>query len=618
MTAETILQHIPGEYSDLQIEASLIKVFLQQKDLLCDDPIPELSEILANAETEICAIADEKSSGDLSLELIENVFESLVDEKEKRESGVVFTPRYIVDYIVRNTLDGHFNENDHIIDPACGSGAFLVLAAEHISQTTRRTVGQTISQNIYGIDISEDHVRRSKELLMLLALSHGEDLSAVSFNIKAADSLKVDWNALFDVENFEFIIGNPPYVNTHDMTKETIAYLRGSFATTQKGIFNIFYAFIERSMKFLSDGGMFGFIVPNNYLTITAAEGLRKYLAENRYLSKIVDFGENMVFAPVRTYNSLLFLARNNHDLFEYATVGKTDDIKTSLETLLFLSMSAADLDSAGWNLLGAVERRNIKKIEQAGKPIKSYIRVGIATLKDEIYLLDGVDQASGMYYKLFDGERYLVEPEVTREIYKISNIKAESSLLDAKQHIIFPYIEVRQSSFPDTANSIYQIIPEDILSDRYPLCYQYLCRCRSILDKRDKGRGNPVTWYAYGRTQGLRNNRRKLLFPTFSLHPKFMLENSRTTLYCNGYAVLESDEYGLEILQKVLNSAVMDYYISKTSYSIEGNYKCYQKKYIQNFSIPSFNDSEIEYLSSTDDRTAIDDFLISKYRLDF
>ncbi|OUN05479.1 hypothetical protein B5G43_12935 [Flavonifractor sp. An92] len=616
MTAEIILKHIPSKYSNLQIEASLILAFLRQNQLDCINHSQFLDDILCHAESEVCEIITRVSAGNLSLKLLENVFEALVDDCEKRENGVVFTPCYIVEYILENTLNEQLAEDSVIIDPACGSGAFLVLAAEKLTLRLNKSVAETVSQNIFGIDLSEDNVRRTKELLTLLVLSYGESADSLCFNIKVADSLKENWFELFGKKTFHFVIGNPPYVNTHDMSKDTISYLKKNYRTTQKGTFNIFYAFIEQSMKFLSPNGMLGFIIPNNYLTITAAEDLRKYLVENKYLSKIIDFGENMIFAPVRTYNSLLFLKACGSENLMYATIKKSSDVKGALNNANFLCMAIDDLDSSGWKLLDENERANIKKIEQAGSPIKPYIRVGIATLRDNVYLVDGFDQEKGMYYKLFEGTRYLIEPEITRSIYKVSNIKAESSLADAKQAIIFPYTEIEQYSLVDTPNKNYQIIPEHIMAQRYPQCYQYLCRCRTILDTRDKGKGNAVAWYAYGRSQGLGNNSRKLLFPTFSLHPKFMLEESRQTLFCNGYAILESPQFDLEILQKILNSVVMDYYVSKTSYAIEGNYKCYQKKYIQRFSVPQFTDDELTYLKNEPNMSSINQFLIEKYGL--
>lgn len=617
MNAISLLKLIPKSYSDRQIEASLIKAFLLQKRLESVALNSILEESVCHSVPDLCEIILAESDGDLTLKQIENVFEALIDNQEKRENGIVFTPCYIVDYIIQNTIDSNLTGQSRIIDPACGSGSFLVLAAEQLSVRLNKPIRDIIAENIYGIDIEKDNVRRAKELLSLLVLSKGESVKQLMFNIVEADSLKSDWCELFGVDSFDYIIGNPPYVNTHDMSKETVAHLKANFQTTKKGVFNIFYAFIEQSMKYLSDTGELGFIIPNNYLTITAAEDIRKYLVEHAYLHKIIDFGENMVFYPVRTYNSLLFLNKSKNQTLLYATIEKTDRIKKALFSATMLSMPVADLDPAGWILLNENERRNIKIIEQVGKPIKPFIRVGIATLRDNTYLLDGFDEERGLFFKDYESTRYYIEPAITRGIYKVSNIKAESSILDAKQHIIFPYEEVKQVTLFDTSKS-YQIIPEETIAASYPLCYHYLSQVRSVLDSRDKGKGNNVAWYAYGRSQGLGNNKRKLLFPTFSLHPKFILEEDRETLFCNGYAILESEEYTLEFLQKILNSIIMDYYIAHTSYALEGNYKCYQKKYIQNFSIPHFTDEEKHYLSGETDTARIDQFLVSKYGLSF
>ncbi len=617
MNAVSLLKMIPHTYTDQQIEASLIKAFLQQKRLEGAALNALLEEAVEKAVPELCDIVLFESAGDLTLKQIENVFEALIDDQEKRENGIVFTPCYIVDYILQNTVDNNLTDQSRIIDPACGSGSFLVLAAEQLSIRLKKPIRSVVAENIFGIDIGKDNVRRAKELLSLLVLSKNEPLDQLEFHIAQADSLKSNWMELFHVDAFDYIIGNPPYVNTHDMAKETVAYLKANYQTTKKGVFNIFYAFIEQSMKYLSDNGELGFIIPNNYLTITAAEDIRKYLVENAYLHKIIDFGENMVFYPVRTYNSLLFLNKSRNQTLLYATIEKTERIKKALLSVTMLSMPIADLDPAGWILLNENERKNIKRIEQVGKSIKPYIRVGIATLKDNIYLLDGFDEECGLYFKDYKNTRYYIEPAITRGIYKISNIKAESTILDAKQHIIFPYEEIKQASLFDTAKR-YQIIPEEIIKESFPLCYQYLNQVRGVLDNRDKGKENSVAWYAYGRSQGLGNNKRKLLFPTFSLHPKFILEEDRETLFCNGYAILETEEYTLEFLQKILNSSIMDYYISHTSYALEGNYKCYQKKYIQNFSIPHFTDDEKDYLSEETDTAKINQFLVSKYGLSF
>ena len=126
-----------------------------------------------------------------------------------------------------------------------------------------------------------------------------------------------------------------------------------------------------------------------------------------------------------------------------------------------------------------------------------------------------------------------------------------------------------------------------------YPNTYAYLRAMKSELDSRDKGKPNAVAWYAYGRTQGLSKFGRKLLFPEFADTPKFLNVDDDDALFCNGYGVFENDYLDLDELLPILNSKIMKYYVSNTSYSIEGGYYCYQKKYIERFSLPWFTEEE-------------------------
>ena len=59
-----------------------------------------------------------------------------------------------------------------------------------------------------------------------------------------------------------------------------------------------------------------------------------------------------------------------------------------------------------------------------------------------------------------------------------------------------------------------------------------------------------------------------------------------------------------------------MDYYIKKTSVSIEGGYPCYQKNFIELLGIPEFTNEEVRYLDTEDDKNKINSFLINKYAI--
>ena len=78
----------------------------------------------------------------------------------------------------------------------------------------------------------------------------------------------------------------------------------------------------------------------------------------------------------------------------------------------------------------------------------------------------------------------------------------------------------------------------------------------------------------------------------------------------------LISQPNNLDVIQKILNSVVMEYYVDKTSVAIEGGYPCYQKNFIERFSIPSMTEDEIQQLRSLNTTRQINEFLIEKYHL--
>lgn len=543
----------------------------------------------------------------VDIELLIEFYEYLLDKDDKNENGIVFTPKYISDYIVKDSLKDikKWNKKIKIIDPACGCGIFLISAIEFLHSKFDVDIRKIVENNIYGIDIIEDNIRRCNFVMELYCIINNEDYKNLKCNLKCADSLKENWNELFSVDRFNYIIGNPPYVNAHDMKEDTIKFLKKSFKTTKGGMFNIFYAFIENGMKYIDNTGSLEFIIPNNFLTIKSAVNLRELLQNNRWIKKIIDFSDNMVFRPVRTYNCILKLDKTQRESFLYTVLKKCDDkeIEKNLKEIEFHEKNFTELESIGWKLVDKKILRDIYNIENQKTPIKDFIRTGIATLKDKVYLVDKDEKG---YYKYIDDVRYKIDSELVKPIYKIPELKKCDNPDDALQYIIFPYEKV---------NGAYKLIAEDILQSKYSSTYEYLYQMKETLNERDKGKGVPYGWYAYGRTQGLNKYGKKMVFPTFASKPKFRYIDNEDALFCNGYAVFENDAISLDILEKILNSKIMQYYVSHTSYPIEGGYYCYQKKYIEKFSIPEFNENEINILKGNN-RTDIDNMLIKKYNI--
>lgn len=602
---KALASSLVSQFNNEEIEASLLKYVVRSGGY-------DVGRIKNREMLRLILLADERivkkfdtAVFPIDIEVIVDFLECLVDQDRIAENGIVFTPMYISDYIVSRAIRdlGGYSENIKIIDPGCGGGIFLISAIQYLSRTYKLPIKSIIENNIFGIDLDPDNVRRCKIAISLFELLVEGHVTTENLPIIQRDSLKTDWCQEFAVENFDLVVGNPPYVNPHDMSGDTAKFLKETFQTTKAGTYNIFYAFIEHGITHLSKNGVLSYIVPNNFLTIKSARRLRRFLRTGSYIRRIIDFADNMVFNPIRTYNCIITISKWENESLDYYVIPQTDDIKGSLWQEKFDAMPLSRLDDHGWHLVDRVTAQNVQKIESQFYSIGSLIRTGIATLRDSVYIVDRDDDG---FFKMVGGKRYPIESGIVKRLYKIPDLAKHDDLDGALSYIIFPYSRGQRG---------FEILPEVVFRSNYPKTYKYLLTQREELDARDKGKCRVPVWYAFGRTQGLNKYGRKLLYPTFSKKPRFTFVPDEESLFCNGYAVFESSHIDLEVLAAILNSNIMDYYVRNTSYSIEGGYYCYQKKYIERFSIPFLPMQDLDRIPKMT-KSELERYLIEAYGL--
>lgn len=551
--------------------------------------------------------------GHNTLEEIAVDMELLIPSEDKKVNGAFFTPSYIVDYIIETISP---NKEDKVIDLSCGSGAFLLGLARYYKNKHNKNVSDCIKDNIYGADILGYNTIRCKLILTLFALSNNENISVDNINVIQCDSLKHNWEC-----NFDAVIGNPPYVKFQDMEDSTRDYLMKEWRTTQYGTFNLYFAFFELGLRLLTTNGKLGYITPNNYFTSLSGECLRGFFQSSRCIYKIIDFNSTKVF-NVQTYTSITFANKLQNENINYARIGNNESPIDFLVNAQFTPNNYNLLNEKKWRLLCGCERENIYHIENNGTALGELfnICVGIATLKDEVYFIDPLSEDDRYYTISRLGNIYKIEKNITRSVVKISDMKTQMDITKNQKRIIFPYITQKGKPIA---------IEEETMKTDYPFCYEYLLSVKDILEGRGKGKHKYSPFYAYGRTQGLNRVGVKLLTPTFSKYPRFLYDNNEDSMFTNGYGIylLPNQELSLfdtnpittkeniDVLQKLLNSIVMHYYVKKTSVSIEGGYPCYQKNFIERFTIPNLSDEDIANLRKMN-KVDTDKYLIEKYHL--
>lgn len=549
---------------------------------------------------------------------LENYLELFIPNKDRKLNGAFFTPNYIIDYIIKE-IDPQ--ESDKNLDPSCGSGAFLIGLAEYYKCKYKKPIKEIVQENIFGSDILEYNIHRAKLLLSIYALQYNEILEEKDFNLYCQDSLRVDWK-----KQFENVVGNPPYVKFQDLSDKNRNFLLKHWSTIEQGTFNLYFAFFELGYKLLSDTGKLGYITPNNYFTSLAGEALRLFFHRQKCVSRIIDFNHKKVF-DVQTYTAITFLNKKKNEAIYFDRIQENQDPEAFLTKANGSPNYIHNLNFKKWRLLKSDEQDNIRTIETIGTPITKLfeINVGIATLKDELFFVDGKTEKGSYLYKTTESGTFKIEKAITKPVYKISDFKSQDEIFLNSRRIICPFNIKNGNAIP---------ISEIEMQKKYPNCYKYFLSVKESLLKRDKGKNIFTPFYIWGRTQGLTKTGKKLLTPTFSRFPRFLLVEEDDAYFTNGYGIyFKKYDYdnlkffdmstnpftkveNIELVQKILNSSLMHYYVSKTSVAIEGGYPCYQKNFIEKFTIPEFSEREIETLKGINNKKEIDDFLIEKYHL--
>lgn len=252
----------------------------------------------------------------LPIELISHIYEDfLADESGQKKKGVVYTPPYLVQFLIDRCMPlGKPEENFKILDPACGSGIFLVGAFKRMIQWWRlqnnwarptkeniEELKQILSKNIFGCDLEEEAVTLSYfslGLALLDALSPKEIWNNVHFdNLIGQNLLSGDFFKTLDDKilptDFRLVIGNPPFNSELTTWAEKInkSELKNSLGRPDVPDNQIALLFLEQSFSLLKPGGNSCLILPSGpVLYNTQTHDFKKYLFSQNQFQEIYDF----------------------------------------------------------------------------------------------------------------------------------------------------------------------------------------------------------------------------------------------------------------------------------------------------------------------------------------
>lgn len=294
------------------------------------------------------------SFNDLPIELISNIYEEFLEDR----TGVVYTPPYLVHFLIDESMPlTEPKTGFKVLDPACGSGVFLVAAYQRIIERWRvqndwekpdlDTLKKLLRDNIYGVDIDPKAVQLSifsLSLALLDELSPKEIWENLKFDdLKGSGNLYE--NDFFELihqqklgEKFDLVIGNPPF----------IAGLTTSFATeiengqSEKRVKlpdnQLALLFLEQAMTVCKEEGLLCLILPSGpFLYNENSLEFRKHFFQNYNVKQVLDFTplSSVLFGSSNVATLALFAKKEEPGKTDilHVTVGRT---KPSKEKIYF------------------------------------------------------------------------------------------------------------------------------------------------------------------------------------------------------------------------------------------------------------------------------------------
>jgi hypothetical protein len=607
-------------------------------------------------------IAEYDFASDVSVTVLGHIFEqSIADLEEISESlatrqrtfsktakatavsgkrklhGVVYTPDHITAFIVEHTLgaylrnqflmvladygsvkdDGsiHWKKGKQtdllfwyawqerlqqikVVDPACGSGAFLIAAFDHLHgeyQRSNEAIAQIkgsssdlfdlnktiLNTNLFGVDINPESIEITKLSLWLKTAEHGKPLTSLDSNLKAGNSLGLTeavagehfcWHTafadIFATGGFDVVLGNPPYVR-QERFSTLKPWLEAQYAVYH-GVADLYAYFFELGARLLKPNGMMGYISSSTFFKTGSGEPLRQFLRGQTAIQTIVDFGDLQIFEGVTTYPAIVILQNTLPDAaHQLSMLVLQNDLPDNLNQAFTQqqgSMAQAQLTSESWQLENAQLASLRAKLTTGHKTLKEVYGSpyrGVLTGLNEAFVID----------------------RATRDALISSDSKSNE--------LIKPFLEGKDlkkwHAQPRDLWLIY--IPKNQLDiNYYPAIKAHLLPYRDQLEKR----ATKQEWYELQQAQMAylpSMEEQKIIYPVISQGAKFSVEKNKSLSNDKTFLIPSNDNY----LLGLLNSKVIWFVVQGMCSPLRGGEWRYELRSQDMETLPIPNATEVQ-----------------------
>ncbi|MCC0655692.1 N-6 DNA methylase [Clostridioides sp. ES-S-0123-01] len=528
--------------------------------------------------------------------LLSKEYENSLDVDTKKAGGIYYTPKIIVDYIVKKTLRNHDiikNPYPRILDISCGCGNFLLEVYDILYDLFEKNIyelknkydenywqidnihNHILNYCIYGADIDENAINILKDSLKNKKTTNDLKDEGIKINLFCCDSLKKNWRYKFD-----YIVGNPPYIGHKKLEKKYKKFLLEKYSEVYKDKADLYFCFYKKIIDILKCGGTGSVITPRYFLESLSGKDLRDYIKSNVNIKEIVDFLGANIFKNIGVSSCILTFNKKKLndtpiDIFriknEDVSINKFETLEELLNSSKFEYFNInQNLLSDEWIIVNKDNESFYNKIQEKGK----------YSLEDIAVSFQGIITGCDKAFILSEGDLKLnfVDEKLLKDWIKSKNIN-KYVVEKSKYKLIY-------------SNDIDDEVKNKKILDEIIGVY------KTKLENRRECKSGIRKWYElqWGREK-LFFERKKIMYPYKSKENRFAIDYDNNFSSADVYSFFIKDEYldkfSYEYLVGILNSSVYDKYFKITAKKMSKNiYDYYPNKVMK---IRIFRDNNYE-----------------------
>jgi hypothetical protein len=495
--------------------------------------------------------------------------------------GVIFTRAEVVSFIL--DLTGYTEDQPlhekRLLEPSFGGGDFLFPAIERLLAAWRssqhaKTVVEELGDAIRAVELHCKTFSATRATMI-------ERLKQEAIDDQSAVALADRWLGQGDFlltpleGQFDFIVGNPPYVRQELIPAPLLAEYRNRYQTMYDRA-DIYIPFIERSLSLLAKGGHLGFICADRWMKNRYGGPLRSLVADQFHMKVYVDMVDTPAFhSDVIAYPAITIISRETPGATRIAHRPAIDQATLAVLANKLLApnlpkeagpvreLACVTNGSEPWLLESSDQMTLIRRLEKQFPSLEEVgckVGIGVATGADKAYIGD---------FDTLDVEPDRKLPLVTTKDILSGEVQWRG------QGVINPFAD--GGGLVDLRN--------------YPRLHRYLEARRKVIAGRHCAQKIPVSWYrTIDRITPVLASRPKLLIPDIKGEAHVVFECGKLYPHHNLYYVT-SDEWDLRALQAVMLSAVTRLFMATYSTKMQGGFLRFQAQYLRRIRIPQWAD---------------------------